>query len=88
MASVGFVRDGISLGVYLRQGIIYGVIDFQFEDIDVVLGLVNIHLAIFTNPLKLVGIYRVLESAHVICNLSNKHFSRCKKTNLLWNTQV
>ena len=50
--------------------------------------LVNIYLAIFTNPLKLVGIYRVLESAHVICNLSNKHFSRCKKTNLLWNTQV
>ena len=39
MASVGFVRDGISLGVYLRQGIIHGVIDFQFEDIDVVLGL-------------------------------------------------
>ena len=64
----------------LSQGIIYGVIDSKFEDIDVVLGLVNIHLAIFTNPLKLVGIYGVLESAHVICNLSNKHTSHRKNT--------
>ena len=39
LASIGFVRDGIALGVYLSQGIIYKVIDFQFEDIDVVLGL-------------------------------------------------
>ena len=44
-------------------------------------GLVNIHLAIFTNSLKLVGIYRVLEFAHIICNLSNKHFYAAKIRN-------
>ncbi|MDD7224968.1 MAG: hypothetical protein PUH48_02560, partial [Prevotella sp.] len=44
-------------------------------------GLVNIHLAIFTNSLKLVGIYGVLESAHIICILSNKHFHAAKIRN-------
>ena len=29
---------------------------------------------------KLVGIYRVLESAHIICILLNEYFSRCKNT--------
>ena len=38
-------------------------------------GLVNIHLAIFTNSLKLVGIYWILELTHIICILSIKHFT-------------
>ena len=38
-ATVGFVGDGIALGVYLRQGIIHRVVHLQFENVDVVLGL-------------------------------------------------
>ena len=35
LASVSFVRDGIALGVYLSQGVVNGVIDLQFENVDV-----------------------------------------------------
>ena len=48
-ASVGFVGNGIALGVYLGQGIIYGVIDLQFEDINVVLGL-GLFVKLYTMP--------------------------------------
>ena len=37
--SVGFVGNGVSLGIYLSQGIIHRFVHLQFEDIDVVLGL-------------------------------------------------
>ena len=44
--------------------------------------LVNIHFAIFTNLLKLVGIYGVLESAHIVSILSKIHLSRFKSTKI------
>ena len=50
--SVCFIGNGIALGVYLSQGILYGVVHLQFEELDVVLGLDD-HIGSTQNALHL-----------------------------------